>query len=55
MRGGAGRVEEDDVMDDARVLRLDVRARHVRGVREVRIEHEAVVVVGRALRRVPFR
>src|SRR4029453_2504287 len=40
-----GRLEEDDVMDDARPLRLDGRTRDVGILRELRLEQEAVVVV----------
>src|SRR6476659_1017175 len=45
--------EEDDVVDDRRTLWLDHSTRYVRVLGQVRLEHEAVVVVQPAHR--PFR
>ena len=48
----AGGLVEDHVVDDAGALGLDQRGRDERVLLELRIEHEAVVVVDRPVRRV---
>ena len=46
-----GRLEQDHVMDELGALRLDSCRRDEHVLRELRVEHEAVVVVGGARRR----